>query len=234
MVLTYCLKQEPGGIKQLQERESSVVNAPSEQACMKNVITGWTGDLSTEEDQAALMLAVEKCAGQLHQALRPRGVNDFDPVKTNECMKKVKESWTGDFSTEEDRNAFMLAVMSCVEVMQTPSTDGTSSLDKRDECNMSYNNYYFWAFREVAVYVLRKQLDLIRFKNRFILDDMIHCVGDVIDLYHQKCIKIDSRVILDTRIKICWFSMFFYGGPGCSKENPCRGCGRDQPPHICP
>jgi hypothetical protein len=43
-----------------------------------------------------------------------RDVEDFDPAKNQECIQSVTQSWPGDLSTKEDRNAFMVSIVQCI------------------------------------------------------------------------------------------------------------------------
>jgi hypothetical protein len=48
-----------------------------------------------------------------------RDVEDFDPVKNQECIQSVTQSWPGDLSTKEDQNAFMVSIVHCINGSQT-------------------------------------------------------------------------------------------------------------------
>jgi hypothetical protein len=45
--------------------------------------------------------------------LAARGSDHITPAIDRECMQKVRESWTGDFSNKEERDAYMAAMMDC-------------------------------------------------------------------------------------------------------------------------
>jgi hypothetical protein len=115
MVLAYCLGQEPGKVKQLQAGQDARVDREKTRACMKSAVQHWPGNLSTKEDVGALTMAMKKCVVQPRMRVAARDLGHFlsFPAKDDQCINRVKENWTGDFSTKEERNAFMLELMRC-------------------------------------------------------------------------------------------------------------------------
>lgn len=237
LVLTACLKMEPTPpfrVRQLHERENDTLDSTMEWECTKDVVRGWTGDLSNDKGEAALMLALMKCTNQTETISGPRVSNGSDPYIVNVCLDRVTQRRGSDLSTKEDQDAFVLAVRRCISKAQTPATNIASMLDKREECNIPRFDYYFWAYKRLTLYVLGKFLDESRWNSALIRDGMLPCTSGAVDYYHEKCVPNADPGILDARINHCWFTMFKYGGPGCSQENPCKRCGQDRPPHICP
>lgn len=235
IILTNCLRQEPNSPIKRRERRFQWAE-PAQLHCIEGVLEEWEEHRTNGDEEAAFMLAMSACANPSpsEKSLAPSDVHEYDLVKDQECMEKVTESWTGDLSTKEDIDAFMLAVMRCINEPQTPILPTTSPLATRDECRISKAEYAAWANRLLSVYVYSKGMDHSRWHPEPIIDGLTPCLSGAVDWFYRNCASDARQGMLDARINHCWFETFYYGGPGCSKDNPCKKCGRDQPAHICP
>lgn len=157
-------------------------------------------------------------------------------------MKEATGSWTGDLSTKDDTEAYLIAVTGCIAPqLQTlpgmsPTTTTTPSpVTKRSGCDTSREIYETWAKSAAILWINHtKKLDRTRFSGGSLVDGLHDCLQASVQWYHYTCTPRDQRQVMLGWVDFCWKQSFPWGGPGCTSENTCWGCGRDWPLHVCP
>jgi len=244
VILVHCLKAEPGSqIKQRQPREFPIPE-PARMSCQARALDKWETRGTTSEGEDAFMLAFSECvdpsAPLEERSLATSEADGYHHVQDEECIKEATGSWTGDLSTKEDTEAYIIAVTGCIappsqtQPSMSPNTT-TSALAKRTDCATSQKIYEIWAEGAAALWIVHtKSVDRTRYSGSGLVDGLHDCLQAAVQWYHYTCTPRNQRQVMVTWVEFCWKLSFPWGGPGCSSENTCWECGRDWPAHVCP
>lgn len=240
MVLTQCLKQEPGSNIKLRGQSDGSLSHAEDQRCAKNVVDGWAEEPSTDDEWDALMLAMMSCINPTDATLTARDVGEINtvPEKVNkkwQCMRTVP--LRGSHDSEQVRSDWMAAINRCIDEIENESMLPPINANlpkKRAACPTRYSQYWVAVNRRLTQYVRDKHLDQSRWPSGLVIDGLRLCTSKAAEWYVQECESTTRTDAMDGQIQHCWFEMFAFGGPGCGPLNPCMACGQDRPPHICP
>jgi hypothetical protein len=244
VILVHCLKSEPGSpIKPLRLRESRIPD-PAQMDSLAKAHEKWEARGITTEGEDAFIRAFSECvdppAPLEERSLATREVDGNHHVQDEDCMKEVTGSWTGDLSTKEDSEAYIIAVTGCIPpASQADSTiissTTSSSLAKRKDCATSLQIYGIWGRSSAISWINHnKKLDRKRDDVAKLVGGMVDCLRGGVEWYHCTCTPRTHRSVMVSWFDLCWKQSFPWGGPGCSSENTCWGCARDLQLHVCP
>jgi hypothetical protein len=202
VILVHCLKAEPGSpIKQLQERRSPIPE-PAQLHCQVKAVEKWEAGQATSEDEDTFVLAfselVDSSASE-ETNLVTREADGYHHVQDEDCMKKATGSWTGDLSTKEDTEAYIITVTGCIipqpETLPTISNT-TLALAKRKDCALTRQIYSTWADSVAASWVRHKHLDRSRYRTNSIIHELHDCYQVGVEWFYFTCSMQDRQPVL--------------------------------------